>query len=271
MARRIKLTLEYDGADFKGWQVQSGVPAGEVEPAAARTVQGVVERALRTVAGQSIRIAGASRTDAGVHALGQVASFLLPDEVPLSPSQLCLALNSNLDRDVSVRQAEEAPLDFHARHDAKGKVYSYSLISGPCRSAVWRRTHWQVRFALQIELMRRAAAALLGVHDFTSFATRLAETQETRAEGGEAPVETVREIRRLELLADPDYPARMVMRIEGSGFLYLMVRTIAGSLVEVGRGYRPPEWMAAALAAKDRRAAGPTAPAHGLCLERVLY
>ena len=271
MARRIKLTLEYDGTAFRGWQVQSSAPAGEADDSSARTVQGEVERALRIVAGQPIRIAGASRTDTGAHALGQVASFLLPDEVEVPTARLCVALNAKMARDVAARLAEEVPLSFHARRDALGKVYSYSIISGPCRPALWRRTHWHVRFAVQSGPMRLAAAALAGVHDFTSFATKLAETQAGRAEENKEPVETVREIRRLALHEDPDYPGRIVMRIEGSGFLYQMVRTIAGSLVDVGRGYRKPEWMAEALAAKDRRAAGPTAPARGLCLEKVLY
>jgi len=271
MARRIKLTLEYDGSAFKGWQVQSGTPAGEDTAASARTVQGEVERALRAVTGLPIRIAGASRTDAGAHALGQVASFLLPDEAQIPTAHLCLALNSKLSRDVAARHAQEAPLDFHAQRDAVGKVYSYSMISGPCRPALWRATHWHVRFGLRIEPMRRAAAALIGIHDFTSFASKLSLTQADRASDGKSALETVREIRHLELHEDPDYPGRIVMRIEGSGFLYQMVRTIAGSLVDVGRGFRGPEWMAQALAARDRRKAGPTAPAHGLCLEKVIY
>jgi len=271
MPRRIKLSLEYDGSAFNGWQVQSGAPAGEAGAESARTVQGVVERALRAVAGQPIRIAGASRTDAGAHALGQVASFLLPDGVQVPTAHLCLALNSKLDRDVAARQAEEVALAFHAQRDAAGKVYSYSIISGPCRPALWRGTHWHVRFGLRCEPMRRAAAALIGLHDFTSFASKLAETQADRAADGKAALETVREIRRLELHEDPDYPGRIVMRIEGSGFLYQMVRTIAGSLVDVGRGYRGPEWLGQVLEARDRRKAGPTAPAQGLCLEKVLY
>lgn len=238
---------------------------------AVRTVQGEVERALNAVAGQPIRVAGASRTDAGVHALGQVASFLLPDDVTLPTDEICLALNANMGRDLAARRAEEVHLDFHAQRDSTGKIYSYAMISGRCRPALWRRTHWHVRFDLHVEPMRQAAAALIGVHDFTSFASKLALIQADRAEEGKAAIETVREIRRLDVFDDPTYPGRIVMRIEGSGFLYQMVRTIAGSLVDVGRGYRPPEWMSEALAAKDRRKAGPTAPAHGLCLERVLY
>jgi tRNA pseudouridine38-40 synthase len=191
--------------------------------------------------------------------------------VALPTADICLALNAHMGKDIAARRAEDVAPGFHAQRDATGKVYSYSMVCGRERSAVLRRTHWHVRFDLQSEPMRRAAAALIGVHDFTSFASRLAEAQAQRAEEGKAALETVREVRRVELHGDPGYPGRIVMRIEGSGFLYQMVRTIAGSLVDVGRGFRPPEWLAEALAAKDRRRAGPTAPAHGLCLERVLY
>ena len=271
MPRRIKLTLEYDGTDFKGWQIQSGRGPGEQPENAVRTVQGAVERALKKATGQSVRIAGASRTDAGVHALGQVASLLLPDEAIIPAAQLAHAVNAHLERDVAAIAAEEMPLEFHAQRDSKGKIYSYAFFCRYERPAFLRRTHWHVRFALDVEKMRQGARELVGRHDFTSFATRLRETQELRAEEGKEALETVREIRRIDVHEDPDFPGRIVMRIEGSGFLYQMVRTIAGSLVDVGRGFRPPEWLGEALAAKDRRKAGPTAPPRGLCLEKVLY
>jgi tRNA pseudouridine38-40 synthase len=271
MPRRIKLTLEYDGTDFKGWQVQSGDRAGEGGELAARTVQGTVERALRKVCGQPIRIAGASRTDAGVHALGQVASLLLPDDVPIPTADLCMALNGNMQKDVSAVGAEEVDLDFHAQRDAAGKIYSYAMFTRRERTSVLRRTHWHVRFALDVNLMRLGAKALIGTHDFTSFASKLALTQAIREEEGKSALETVREIRRIEFIEDTAIAGRLIMRIEGSGFLYQMVRTIAGTLVDVGRGFRPPEWVAEALAAKDRRKAGPTAPALGLCLDKVYY
>lgn len=271
MPRRIKLILEYDGTDFKGFQVQSGSEPGESHESAARTVQGEVERALKIVAGQSIRIAGASRTDTGVHAMGQTASFLLPDEVTISPCELCMALNGNMAKDVSAVGAEETALDFHPQRDAIGKRYAYSLVSRWERSALLRRTHWHVRYKLALDPMREAAQALVGTHDFTSFATKLAETQAQRIEDGKFPLATVREIKKIDIAADEDYPGRIVIRVEGSGFLYQMMRTITGSLIDVGRGFRKPEWMAGVLAAQDRRQAGPTAPPHGLCLERVFY
>src|SRR5436309_1423592 len=136
MPRRIKLTLEYEGTDFKGWQVQSGERAGEGTDAAARTVQGTVERALRKFCLQPIRIAGASRTDTGVHARGQIVSFLLPDDVPIPTGELCMALNSNMDKDVSAVRAEEVSIDFHPQRDSRGKIYSYSMFSRRERSAL---------------------------------------------------------------------------------------------------------------------------------------
>jgi tRNA pseudouridine38-40 synthase len=269
--RRIKLLLEYDGSDFNGWQLQSGREPGEGADQPVRTVQGVVESALKKATGADIRIAGASRTDAGVHARGQTASFLLPDELTIPTVEICQALNGNMNKDVTALSAEEMPLEFHAQRDATGKIYTYSMLSRRERPALLRRTHWHVRFALDLAAMRQAAAALVGTHDFTSFATRLKETQAIRADEGKVALETVRTIRSIDVVADPEYPGRIVLRIEGSGFLYQMVRTIAGSLVDVGRGFRPPQWMAEALAARDRRQAGPTAPAHGLCLECVKY
>ena len=271
--RRIKLVLEYDGTDFNGWQLQSGREPGEGAEQPVRTVQGAVEAALKKATGADIRIAGASRTDAGVHARGQTASFLLPGEIAIPTAEICQALNGNMNKDVTALSAEEMPFDFHAQRDATGKVYTYSMLSRRERPALLRRTHWHVRFALDPAAMRQAAAALVGTHDFTSFATRLKETQAIRAEEGKAALETVRTLRSIDIDVGPDAdcPGRIVLRIEGSGFLYQMVRTIAGSLVDVGRGFRPPQWMAEALAARDRRQAGPTAPAHGLCLECVKY
>jgi tRNA pseudouridine38-40 synthase len=283
MPRRIKLIIEYDGTDFKGWQVQSAAEAGggaggadasnqatQARPA-VRTVQGVVEQALLRATGHSIRIAGASRTDAGVHARGQTASLLLPDEVSIPTGELCRALNGNMSKDVTAVAASEADINFHAQRDATGKIYSYSLLTRYERPALLRRSHWHVRFDLDLPAMRQAAKALIGRHDFTSFATRLKETQARRLEEGRRELETVRDIRRIEIEPDPNIPRAVIFRIEGSGFLYQMVRTISGSLVDVGRGFRSAEWLGQALAAKDRRAAGPTAPPHGLCLEQVLY
>jgi tRNA pseudouridine38-40 synthase len=272
--KRIKLTLEYDGAEFFGWQVQDrgepGATGGSV-----RTVQGEVERALRALTGHPIRIAGAGRTDEGVHALGQVASFDLPAEATVPVEQLVAGLNSHLPADLSAVRAEEMPPDFHALVSATGKVYRYLIFNRRERCAVRNRTHWHVRFELDVDKMRAAARAFVGTQDFSAFATTLADIQSKRVEEGKDELPTVREIRRVDVSASGSYAspegAEIAIEVEGGGFLYKMVRTMAGSLVDVGRGKEPPEFIALALASKDRRAAGPTAPAKGLCLVRVLY
>jgi len=259
--RRIKLTIEYDGTDFKGWQVQNE---------STRTVQGAIEKGLGIVCGQPIRIVGAGRTDAGVHARGQVASFSVPDDVRIPIADFGAALNGNCPDDVSVLQAEEVAEDFHAQRSATGKIYSYSVLNRRAPSALLRRTTLHVRYALDLTKLRAGAAFLVGTHDFTSFATKLAETQAQRVEDGKRELETVRTVRRIDWVHDPA-SGMLRMEIDGTGFLYQMVRTIVGTLLEVGRGAQSPEWVAEALAAKDRRAAGPTVPPLGLCLEHVFY
>jgi tRNA pseudouridine38-40 synthase len=271
MPRRIKLIVEYDGTNFKGFQVQNGAEAGAMNGDSVRTVQGDLEQALSKLVKQPIRISGASRTDTGVHARGQAASFLLPDEFLIPTSELCAALNYNLEWDLCAVRAEEVDLNFHAQRDSTGKIYTYSIFARPERSALFRRNHWHVRYPLNVEAMQNAARALVGVHDFTSFASNLTQIQEKRVAVGKDPLETVREINRIEVLTDERLAHRIFITVEGSGFLYQMVRTIAGSLVDVGRGYRNVEWMGEALAARDRRKAGPTAPPQGLCLEVVKY
>ncbi len=251
--------------------MQSGERAGEGTVASARTVQGEVERALRKICLQPVRIAGASRTDAGVHARGQTASLTLPDDVQIPTSYLCMALNSNMLKDVSATKAEDVDADFHAQRDAVGKIYVYSFFSRRERSSMLRRDHWHMRFPVDPAAMQKAAQHLIGTHDFTSFATQLKLIQSKRIEEGKNELTTIRTIKHIELSEDPRIPGRFMIEVEGSGFLYQMVRTIVGSLVDVGRGYRSPDWMAEALAAKDRRKAGPTAPALGLCLQKVIY
>ena len=277
MPRRIKLILEYDGTEFHGWQAQprqAGAPP-------ARTVQGELERALRELTGLAVPVAGASRTDAGVHALGQVASFDLADPVRVPTARLAEALNGRLPADVSILEAAEAPPDFHARFSARGKEYCYSILEKRTREPLWRRTHWQVRWPLDTRAMQQAAGALVGEHDFAAFAAELAAREGLRPEPAQRGSSTVRQVRRIEVAAAP--PARLGraepakdareirIHVEGSGFLYKMVRAIAGSLVEVGRGARPPEWLREVLASRDRRRAGPTAPPQGLCLVHVIY
>jgi tRNA pseudouridine38-40 synthase len=241
----LKLTVEYDGAAFVGWQVQ----------AEGRTVQGVLEAAAFGLCGEAVRLTGAGRTDAGVHARGQVASLVAARSLPLRA--WTAGLNALLPDDVACLRAEEAPEGFDARRWARGKRYVYSIVRTPLRRPLSRGRAWQIRRALDVEAMRRAAEPLLGTHDFSSF------------RAADCPAEhAVRELRRLEVLEEGS-EVRLV--VEATAFLKHMVRNLAGTLVEVGHGRRGADSLAALLAARDRRLAGPTAPPHGLVLDEVFY
>jgi tRNA pseudouridine38-40 synthase len=243
--RRIRLTLQYDGAAYAGWQVQPGLT----------TVQGTLEAALEPLCGGQVRVTGAGRTDAGVHALGQVAHF--DTEATHDDGVWVRALNAHLPRDVVVRQAREVPEAFHARYSAEGKHYRYRVLNRPERCPFRRAYAWFLPMPLDVEAMERAATCLVGSHDFSSF----------RASGcgAKSPV------RRLDRVGVKRVEDEVVFDLEGAGFLKQMVRNIVGTLVEVGRGRKAPPWTAEVLAAKDRRAAGETAAAWGLTLVRVAY
>jgi len=244
---KFRLTLEYDGAGFAGWQVQAG---------GQRTVQGVLEAGLARIAGHACRVAGASRTDSGVHAEGQVASVAL--ETALGAEALRRAANGVLPGDLAVTAVAEVSEAFHARHSARGKLYRYRIWNGaspsPLRAA---RTH-RVFTPLDLGAMRAAAAALEGSHDFRAF----------QAAGG-APGSTLRRLRRVAVEGEPRGEVRLL--VEGDAFLRHMVRILVGTLVEVGIGRRDPAGIPALHAARERSRAGPTAPARGLCLVRVDY
>jgi tRNA pseudouridine38-40 synthase len=240
--RNVRLLLEYDGTGFHGWQRQPG----------ARTVQGSLETAVATVCRHPAEVFGCARTDAGVHALGYVASF--HTESPLSGSRLALALNACLPEDVVVIGAEGAPPDFHARFSAHSRRYVYRITTSP--TALWRRFAYHSHHVLDLDRMRAAAAQLTGEHDFTSF-TSAANEAAKRCRVSEVAV--ARE------------GAMITITVEADRFLHHMVRVVAGTLMEVGRGRLEPEQVGAALRKRDRRAAGPTAAAHGLTLLRVRY
>jgi tRNA pseudouridine38-40 synthase len=244
---KFRLTLEYDGAGFAGWQVQAG---------GQRTVQGVLEAGLARIAGHACRVAGASRTDSGVHAEGQVASVSL--DTRLGAEGLRRAANGVLPPDVAVIAAAEVSEAFHARRSARGKLYRYRIWNGaspsPLRAA---RTH-RVFTPLDLPAMRAAAEALLGTHDFRAF----------QAAGG-APGPTVRTLRSLAIEGAARGEVRLL--VEGDAFLRHMVRILAGTLVEIGIGRRDPAGIPWLLASRERTRAGPTAPARGLCLVRVDY
>ena len=268
MPRRVQLIVEYDGTDFQGWQLQLPEEKG------ARTVQGVLEAKLANVTGTEIRVISAGRTDAGVHAMAQSVTFDLPDECSVPTQKLPEALNSLLPPDLSIREAFDRPPDFHAQIHSCGKGYRYLLIDTRRRAALLRRTHWLVRYPLDVDAMRQAAGHLVGEHDFAAFVTRLSMIQAKREADDEEALSTVRRITGMEI--DERYLSEFDLReicvlVEGTGFLYKMVRTIVGSLVEVGRGRFPPEWLGEVLRSKDRNRAGPTAPPQGLCLMKVIY
>jgi tRNA pseudouridine38-40 synthase len=246
-----RVTLAYDGADFAGWQVQER-PDGR----RTRTVQGELEAALGRLAGdEPVRVAGAGRTDAGVHALGQVASFELPGS--FEPGALQRALNGLLPLDVRVLDAARAPAGFHARKSARSKLYRYLLDTGPLQLPTRRRYAGHVPWPLSPAPVREAAAMFVGQHDFASLASS----------GGSVRT-TVRTVTRSEAVFEG---ATLVYEVEADGFLRKMVRSLVGALVEAGRGAVTLEGLRDALAARDRRAWPKPAPACGLTLVRVDY
>ena len=244
-SRTIRLVLSYDGTDYAGWQSQPGPP----------TIQGLLVREIRRLCGDDARVTGASRTDAGVHALRQTVSVVTSSALP--PAAVLGALNAALPRDVRVLAAHDAPSGFHARFAARGKRYVYLIDNARVPLPLLRRFAWHVAAPLDAGRMRTALAALRGRHDFSAF--RAAAGREANPVCRVAAIHVVR--RR----------DRLAIAISADRFLHHMVRTIVGSAVDVGRQAREPEWLAEALASRDRARAGPTAPPQGLVLLRVLY
>jgi len=250
--RRIRLLVEYDGSGFSGWQAKALAPGGKP----GRSVQDCLQDAVRALTGEAVAVVGAGRTDAGVHALGQVACFDTASAIPAD--RFAAAINSHLPEDIVVLRSEEAPMGFHPRRNAKRKHYRYVILNRPTPPAVGRERVAHLRVPLDEALMQKAAERLAGTHDFTSFAAKEA-TQGRNA---------VRTLDRIEVARDGDC---IEIDVEGPGFLMHMIRIIVGSLIDIGRGKRPVEWISEALDARDRRAAGPTAPASGLTLVEVSY
>jgi len=243
--RTLKLTLAYDGTNYAGWQRQASAPS----------IQQMVEEALAPLAGALTTVVGAGRTDAGVHAAGQVASANVEADYPASTIQR--AMNARLPPDIRVVDAVEAPLGFHARFHAAGKTYRYRMATGGFVSPFDRWFVWHAPGRRDVEAMRLAGRQCVGRHDFASF-----QAAGTLIRG------TVRTIHRLEIREEDQ---ELVIEIDGDGFLRHMVRAIVGTLAEVGAGARPAESLRDVLAARDRAAAGDTAPACGLTLMSVRY
>jgi tRNA pseudouridine38-40 synthase len=252
-----KITLAYDGTGFVGWQRQ----------AAGTSIQGLLEAALAQLDQRAVSVAGAGRTDAGVHALGQVASFSLQRSI--EDGALMRALNARLPEAIRVIGAERVPETFHARFAATGKTYRYRIWNTSVVSPFERAFTWHVSEALDRLAMADAAAFLEGSHDFAAFKTAGGATRSTEREMFSSRVvsETGDPIDRSSACPSP----LIIYEISGTGFLRHMVRTIVGTLVEIGRGRRPVGWMPEVLAGRDRTLAGPTAPAHGLVLVAVEY
>ncbi|GFO70654.1 tRNA pseudouridine synthase A [Geomonas limicola] len=243
--RHIKLTIEYEGTAYAGWQVQ---PNG-------LTVQEVVEGALVQMLGTPTKLRSSGRTDAGVHARGMVACFTTEKALPLRAFRE--GLNTLLPPDIAVREACEVSLAFNPRSDASCKHYRYSILLDPLRSPLARHIAWRIGMPLDLDAMRLAAAHFVGEHDFNAF----------RASNCVAKT-TVRTIYSVELVQDGSW---LHIDVNGNGFLKNMVRVMVGTLVEVGQGKRPPEDIARLLVERDRQVSGQTAPPHGLCLMRVFY
>jgi len=244
--RKVKLTVGYDGSGYHGWQRQGG---GEL------TVQEVLEGVIGRVVHHPVTVRGSGRTDAGVHAAGQVCNFFTDSPIPTE--RLALAINARLPGDIRVKQSEAVADDFDALTSAKSKLYRYTVYNGSSRPPQCERYAYHCWRKCAVEPMRQAGRLLIGEHDFASFASSGSERQTT-----------VRTLLRCGVSRKFHW---LYFDVEGTGFLYHMVRNIAGTLLEVGRGYWQPEKVAEILAARDRCAAGPTAPANGLSLQWVRY
>ena len=243
--RRVLLTVSYDGTAYAGWQWQDN----------ALSVQQVLEEALARLTGEKTRVTGASRTDAGVHALGQRAHFDTASRIP--PDKYPFALNTLLPPDIRVLEGFAVPADFHARFDARGKRYTYRIYNAPHASALMRSLTAHVPRPLDMDRMSNSLPALLGTHDFAAF----------QASGGTART-TVRTLREASLRREGPL---ITLTVRGNAFLYNMVRIMAGTLLQAAREQLGAAQIAAIVAGKDRSRAGVTAPAHGLCLDQVFY
>ncbi len=246
LPKNFKLVLQYDGANYHGWQLQPDVP----------TIQGVLEDAIERIVAKKVRAHASGRTDTGVHALAQVVHFKA--ETDISPEQLKSRLNEILPGDIRVLSADEMPLSFHSRYDAVSKVYRYTILNCRIAGRFKAESAYVLSPKLDVEKMQKAASYLVGTYDFSSFGVNPGR-----------PVDNpTRTIKRADVTQEGHY---IFIEVEADGFLYKMVRSIVGTLVNVGLGKIEPEEVPAILKSRDRCRAGATVPAHGLCLVEVKY
>jgi tRNA pseudouridine38-40 synthase len=244
--RNLKMIIEFDGAGYQGWQRQKNGPS----------IQQVLEEKIAVMTGETVKVIGSGRTDAGVHAMAQVAHFKTNSRIPLR--NFHGGLNSLLPQDIVIKGMEEADPHFHARIDVKRKVYFYRIANGPTRSPLFRQYAWFIYPPLNQQAMKEAALHLKGAHDFTSFSAVHTDV-----------ATFTRTIYDIDVIGDRHGFIKIL--VEADGFLRYMVRTIVGTLVDVGKGRRSPEEMIAILQARDRNTAGMTAPPQGLFLKEVKY
>lgn len=243
--RNIKLTIEYDGKDFNGWQKQPNKP----------NIQGEIERAIYNITKEEVDLIGSGRTDAGVHALGQVANFKTNSNIPIE--KLALAINSQLKNSIIIKKAEEVDERFHSRYNAKHKTYRYIINNSPCGTAIYRNLEYCFPIKLDVAKMQEAAKYFEGEHDFKAFKS-----------SGTSAKNSVRTIYNASVKQEGE---KIIIELTGNGFLYNMVRIISGTLLDVGLQKIKPEKIKNIIEEKDRQKAGKTLPAHGLYLVEVKY
>jgi len=244
--RNIKLTIEYDGKNYAGWQCQKS---------RIKTLQQTIEKAIQRILRHKIKIIASGRTDAGVHAQAQVVNFKIDSSIPLEKLQK--GLNAVLPDDIAVTKVEEAGLDFHSRFSAKSKAYRYTILNRACRPALLRDRVYFLPYPLNLRLMQKEARVLLGRHNFQSFQAQ-----------AKKEIDSTRTIKKLRVIRKGDF---IYIDIEADGFLYNMARNIIGTLIEVGRGRFPEGRLRKILESRNRKLAGPTVPARGLSLIKVNY
>mgnify|MGYP000465957124 FL=1 len=243
--RNIKLTIEYDGKDFNGWQKQPN----------KLNIQGEIERAIYNITKEEVDLIGSGRTDAGVHALGQVANFKTNSQISIE--KLPLAINSQLKNSIVIKEAEEVNERFHSRYNAKRKTYRYIINNSKCGTAIYRNLEYSYPFKLDAEKMKQASKYFEGEHDFKAFKS-----------SGTSSKNSVRTIYKAIVKQEGE---KIIIELTGNGFLYNMVRIISGTLLDVGLGKIQPEEIPEMIESKDRQRAGKTLPAHGLYLVEVKY